>query len=213
MSHPTFSPPQVPRQTSRTVAAIATCVLIAACGSTSPNSSSSSSSSSSYRSVGHPNQAQVQDEVQHELLDFARCMRGHRVPRFPDPTSPAATKEFVLGQVPGINTHSPAFESADTACKHLLPGGGSSSPGAAAQAMTQLLHTSRCMRAHGLPGFPDPTTTRPADQAAYLAIVGLSANNAPPGAPPVAYLAIPNSIDPSSPAARRAAAACHFRLS
>lgn len=207
MAHPTWSPPRAPRQTARTLLAVAACVLIAACGANSARSSSSS------RSVGHPDQAQVQDEVQHELLDFARCMRAHRVPRFPDPTSPGAAKEFVLGQIPGINTHSPAFESADTACKHLLPGGGSSSSGAAAQAMAQLLRTSRCMRAHGLPGFPDPTTTRPANQAAYLAIVGFSANHAPPGAAPVAYLAIPNSIDPSAPAARRAAGACHFRLS
>jgi hypothetical protein len=68
------------------------------------------------------------------------------------------------------------------------------------------------MWAHGLTGFPDPTTSPPSNQSARLDIAGMSANNAPPGAPPVAYLAIPNSIDPNSPAARQAATACHFRL-
>jgi hypothetical protein len=78
--------------------------------------------------------------------------------------------------------------------------------------MAELLHTSRCLRAHGLPRFPDPTTSHPSNQAAYLDIAGFSANHAPPGAPPVAYLSIPNSIDPNSPAAKRAVTGCHFRL-
>jgi hypothetical protein len=78
--------------------------------------------------------------------------------------------------------------------------------------MAQLLHTSGCLRAPGLNGFPDPTTSPPSNQSAYLDIAGFSANNAPPGAPPVAYLAIPGFINPNSPVAKRAATACHFRL-
>jgi hypothetical protein len=192
--------------TARTAAAIAACTVIAACGSSSPSSSRSPSVG------GHPTQAQIQDQIHQELLSFARCMRSHRVSNFPDPTSPTSDKEFLLGQIPGINTLSPVFRSGHTACKHLLPGGGKSSQGATAQVMAQLLHTSRCLRAHGLTGFPDPTTSPPSNSAAYLDIAGFSANHAPPGAPPVAYLSIPNSIDPSSPVAKRAATACHFRL-
>ena len=190
--------------TARAAAAIAASTVIAACGS---NSSSSSSSD------GHPTQAQIQYQLRQDLLRFASCMRSHGVSNFPDPTSPGADKEFLLGQIPGVNPQAPGFHSADTACKHpSAPGGGSSAHGATAQVMAQLLHTSRCVRAHGLTGFPDPTTSPPSNQAAYLDIAGFSANNAPPGAPPVAYLAIPNSIDPNSPAAKRAATACHFRL-
>jgi hypothetical protein len=111
-----------------------------------------------------------------------------------------------------MNTQSPAFESADTACKHLLPGGDTASQSATVQVMAQLLQTARCMRAHGLTAFPDPTTSPPSHQAAYLDTAGFSANHAPPGAPPVAYLSIPNSINPNSPAAKQAATACHFRL-
>jgi hypothetical protein len=177
--------------------------VIAACGSSSPNSPGS---------VGHQTQAQIQDQLHHELVRFADCMRSHGVSSFPDPTSPGADKEFLLGDIPGLNTQSPAFVAAHTACKHLLPGGGTASQAATAQVMAQLLITSRCMRANGLTGFPDPTTSPPSNQAAYLDVAGFSANNAPPGAPPVAYLAIPNSIDPNAPAARHAATACHFRL-
>jgi hypothetical protein len=104
------------------------------------------------------------------------------------------------------------FQSAHGACRHLLPGGGSGSQNATAQVMAQLLHTSRCLRAHGLTGFPDPTTSPPSSQAAYLEIIGFSAPHAGPGGPPVAYLSLPGSIHPNSPAARQAATACHFRL-
>jgi hypothetical protein len=196
--------PARPRYTAtRALAAVAASVVIAACGSTS---------STAPTPGGHPSEAQTQEHLRQDLLRFAGCMRSHGVPNFPAPTSPDADKEFLLGQIPGLDTQSPAFESAHAACKQLLPGVERGSQGATTQVMAQLLHTSRCMRAHGLTGFPDPTTSPPSNQSAYLDIAGWSANNAPPGAPPVAYLAIPNSIDPNSPAARQAATACHFRL-
>ncbi len=184
-------------------AVIAASTLIAACGSSSPSTSSS---------AGHPTQAQILVALHQELLNFARCMRSHGVSNFPDPTSPGADKEFLLGQVPGVNPQSPAFQSGDAACKHLLPGGGVSSRGATAQVMAQLLPTSRCMRAHGLTGFPDPTPSAPSNQSAYLAIIGFGGPHSAPGAPPAAYLAVPNSINPNSPVAKHAATVCHFRL-
>lgn len=191
------------RRVAGAVAAAVAVVMLAACGS---NSSSPPSS------VGHTTQAQVQARLQQDAVSFARCMRSHGVTHFPDPTSPGAIKEFVLSEIPGINAQSPAFQSAHAVCKHLLPGEGSGSQNGTEQVMAQLLQTSRCLRAHGLTGFPDPTTSPPANQANYLDIAGFSGPHAPPGAPPVAYLAIPNTINPSSPVARQAASACHFRL-
>jgi hypothetical protein len=195
------------RRAWSTLAAIAATfalsVAIAACGSDSSGSTTPG---------GHSTQAEILNRLHQDLLRFAGCMRSHGVPSFPDPASPASDKEFLLGQIPGINTQAPAFLSAHTACKHLLPGGGSASQGATAQVMAQLLRISRCMRAHGLAAFPDPTASAPTNQSAYLDVAGFGANNAPPSAPPVAYLAIPNSINPNSPAAEHAATACHFRL-
>lgn len=191
---------------ARTAAAIAASTVIAACGSNSPRSLSSPGSG------GHPTQAQIQEQLHQDALRFARCMRSHGVSSFPDPTSPGVDKEFLLGQIPGVNPQSPAFQSAHTACEHLLPGGGPGSRDATAQVMAQLLHISRCLRAHGLSAFPDPTSSPASNQSAYLGIIGFSAPHAPPGAPPVAYLLVPNSIDPNSPVAKEAATACHFRL-
>ena len=84
-----------------------------------------------------------------EALAFARCMRGHGVPNFPDPGS--------NGQLngSGIDKHSPQVQSAVGACQSLLPG---RNPAALqAQAGAQALRFSRCMRAHGVPNFPDPS--------------------------------------------------------
>jgi hypothetical protein len=188
---------------TRTAAAIAASLMIAACGASSRSSPSSG---------GRASPAEIEDHLHHELVSFASCMRSHGVSNFPDPTSPGADKEFLLGQIPGIDPHSPAFLSAQPACKHLLPGGGSVSRSAVAQVMAQLLHVSHCLRAHGLTGFPDPTASPPSNQAAYGDVIGFGAPNAPPGAPPAAFLPVPSSIDPRSPVAEHAASACHFRL-
>lgn len=201
-SSPTLRPAAV------LIATVGLALPAAGCGGAASSASTGNTSSSG----GHPTEAQAQDQLQRDLLSFARCMRSHAVSSFPDPTSPGAAKQFVLGQIPGVNTQSSAFQSAHTACRHLLPGRASAPQSATMQAMAQLLRTSRCMRSHGLAGFPDPTTAPPSNQGAYLDIAGFSANHAPPGAPPVAYLSIPNSINPNSPAAERAATACGFRL-
>jgi hypothetical protein len=126
-------------------AAIAAATVIAACGSNSPSSSGSG---------GHPTQAQIQQEQQ-DAVRFADCMRSHGVPSFPDPTiSPREFKE-------AFNTQSPAFQSAATACQHLLPRGGRPSRNAAhSQAqIAALLAFARCIRSHGFPSFPDPTSS------------------------------------------------------
>jgi hypothetical protein len=135
------STPRLPKA----AAAIAAATLIAACGSNSASSSSSGD---------HPTQAQIQQEQQ-DAVRFARCMRSNGVPNFPDPTtSPREFKE-------AFNTHSPAFQSAETACQHLLPRGG---PPRQSEAHSQaqiaaLLAFARCIRSHGFPNFPDPTSS------------------------------------------------------
>ena len=49
-----------------------------------------------------------------ERLSFSRCMRGHRVPNFPDPNS---TGDYDLH---GIDPHSPVVKSAALTCQHVL---------------------------------------------------------------------------------------------
>jgi hypothetical protein len=136
------------RSTSRlpaaaAAAAIAAATVIAGCGSNSSGSSNSG---------GHLTYAQAQQDA----ARFAGCIRSHGVPNFPDPTSPREFKDSVSSST----AQSPAFQSAATACHHLLPGGGPPSRGATrSQAqIAALLAFARCLRGHGFPNFPDPTS-------------------------------------------------------
>jgi hypothetical protein len=137
-----------------------------------------------------------------QALAFSRCMRAHGVPNFPDPVSSGGGIRISIGTNSGLSPSSPAFQSAQTACKHLLPGGGPGSGRPSPQARAEMLRESECMRAHGISGFPDPTTTPPSNPSDYSAVVGRNG----------VWLAVPNSIDPQSPAFRQAAAACNFGL-
>lgn len=63
----------------------------------------------------------ISPQQQTQLLRYARCMRSHGVPNFPDPTG----RGLSLGQ--GIDPRSPQFQSAMQACHQLLPGLGQGS--------------------------------------------------------------------------------------
>jgi hypothetical protein len=123
-----------------------------------------------------------------EALAFARCMRGHGVPNFPDPGS--------NGQLSGngIDGHSPQVQSAVGACQSLLPG---RNPAAMqAQAGTQALRFSRCMRAHGVPNFPDPSVKSNGNSVSVT----------------IRMKAGPGGIDPQSPQFQAAQQACRSIL-
>jgi hypothetical protein len=122
--------------------ALAAASVVVACGSSSPTGSSSTAGSS-----------RPPAQAGRSALGFARCMRSHRVSNFPDPASGGGG--FSLN-VPGINPASPVVKAAETACQHLLPVKRPSSQAPTAQAYIRLLHWTRCMRAHGIPGMPDP---------------------------------------------------------
>jgi hypothetical protein len=86
-------------------------------------------------------------------LAFARCMRSHGVPTYPDPTRSGLVKES-LQQLGVSNSR---FQSASSGCNHLLPNGGSGpSPAQVQQVRAQALSFSECVRSHAVPHFPDP---------------------------------------------------------
>jgi hypothetical protein len=63
-----------------------------------------------------------------------------------------------------------------------------------------MLGISECMRAHGVTGFPDPTTTPPASPSGYSQVIGRGG----------VFLAVPDTINTGSPVYRQAVAACRF---
>jgi hypothetical protein len=88
---------------------------------------------------------------------YSACMRSHGVPNFPDPDSEGNFPSFQTG----VSKQTSAAASA--ACKHLLASGGAGGGGARTQGDQQklafALHVARCMRSHGFPAYPDPTTS------------------------------------------------------
>jgi hypothetical protein len=87
-----------------------------------------------------------------KALAYAQCMRKNGVPDFPDPNGQG---KFMFKQGPGlVGPGSPQFLTAQQACKSLAP----APPNPAQQNafLAQALKFTKCMRAHGVPNFPDP---------------------------------------------------------
>ena len=88
-----------------------------------------------------------------KAVAYSECMRSHGEPDFPDPNSQGeilvqGPKDHLIG--------GSVLTAAENACKRLLPSGGRISGGQQQQALSQALKYAACMRAHGLPDFPDP---------------------------------------------------------
>jgi hypothetical protein len=86
-------------------------------------------------------------------------MRSHGVPDFPDPDSSGGIpKPGVISAERAISQSQ--VDTAQNACYHLLPPGGSLS-GRPSQTITtqqqqDYLKAAACMRSHGITNFPDP---------------------------------------------------------
>jgi hypothetical protein len=91
-----------------------------------------------------------------KALAFSKCMRSHGVPDFPDPNSKGVFIE--QNGAPSLSESQSVVRAAFQACQHLMPAGGPGSltQGQKQQMQQQALKFVKCMRAHGLPGMPDP---------------------------------------------------------
>lgn len=127
--------------------AVAVTVSLGACGS----------SASSTGLNGSDNPAPT---AHTKWVTFAGCMRSHGLPTFPDPKSHGSglhlntTGGTVI--VDGEHLDPTAFQTALRACRSLLPAGRVRSPVNATRKQAAIRH-AQCMRAHGVPNFPDPT--------------------------------------------------------
>jgi len=129
-------------------------------------------------------------------IEYADCMRSHGVPKYPDPTTTGRISRVNLN-TPGLNPSSALFQAAESTCSKLLPKG---APGEQQSSDVSeragLLAISRCMRRHGVSGFPDPTKGAPPSNPSGEVAAGGGV-----------FMAVPSTIDTNSPAFKQAATA------
>lgn len=88
---------------------------------------------------------------------YADCMRSHGVSNFPNPrVSVDGNRVSVMQAVPASDAAAPKFKSAQKACQGIIPGPGSE-PDQQSHRLA-FLSFARCMRDHGVSGFPDPNS-------------------------------------------------------
>ncbi|HEV2373240.1 MAG TPA: hypothetical protein VGS19_13835 [Streptosporangiaceae bacterium] len=165
-----------------TVAALATVCVVSACGPGHGSRAIPSSGNSGATS----GRAQA-------LHLAAQCIRQHGIPGFPDPAVNAAgqvniDKSALLTVPRPVLTHAlsacrPTLERAGVLAGNTHGMGNAPTP----QQLQALLAFARCMRAHGLPGFPDPN-------------------------PQTGGLSLPPAVSKSSPALHSATQACRSYL-
>jgi hypothetical protein len=157
-------------------------LLLAACGGSHSGQIPTHGSTTRSESSSTPN-----------ALAFARCMRSHGVSKYPDPTGhrllPSGLAKVSLHQL-GVSNKQ--FQAAENDCRRLLPNGGQApSQSEQQQVLDGMLRFSECMRAHGLPNWPDPTNT---------------------SSGPVFNLLHYHGVDPDSPQGQAAARQCQHLM-
>jgi hypothetical protein len=128
--------------------ALVAVVLLAGCGSSPPAAVNGASARQQF--------------VTHALAQavrYAQCMRTHGVSGFSDPHVTSSAQGVGIGQgVSAQTASSPAFNSAQQACRKLQPTGAAgpgSHPVSAAQ-HAEMVRFAVCVRHHGVPDMPDP---------------------------------------------------------
>lgn len=121
-------------------------------------------------------------------------MRAHGVSNFPDPSGGQG-----LIPIKRDEAQSPAFQSAQQACRKFLPEKGPP-PHMTASELNRAFTFAKCMRAHGVPSFPDPTQgTRPSSGGPTLVLQGMLFKVGP-------------GMDPGSPAFKQSVRSCGVSL-
>ena len=121
-------------------------LLASACGG-SPGSHVAQLSTSTTRN-SPPSRGSTHDQA----LAYARCLRSHGVPLWPDPESSGSFDKSKLTPHQ-LGVSSSQIGTAEKACRSLVP---TYSATQQPHVLALALRFSRCMRANGAANFPDP---------------------------------------------------------
>jgi len=153
------------------IATAALALLAAACSGGPPVDSSVSSNAG-----GTASSSTATGSTTSRLVAFSNCVRSHGVPDFPDPQAGASNAKFPSAQQ--LQVSSSELQAAETACQHLLPVGTDDQfPAAEVPILVRaMLPFARCMRARGVPSFPDPAVDSEGRPFFPLSTAGISLN-------------------------------------
>jgi hypothetical protein len=144
------------RPTTVAATLLALVLLVAACSSAPKAPGVAGSGPPATAKAASPGQPQSSDAMA-EMAAYAKCMRSHGIADFPDPTpnpgGPGGSFDF--NATGDLNPSNPTYQDANKACQSLLPNGGKIPPPSAKQ-LAEEVKLAACMRAHGVPNFPDP---------------------------------------------------------
>jgi hypothetical protein len=97
-------------------------------------------------------------------LAYANCMRSHDVPDFPDPNGqgefqlrPVKIENGRTTPIEDLIPSSPAFQAAERVCGSFGSAGRQVTAAQEKQEFKKSLKAAACMRANGVPNYPDPT--------------------------------------------------------
>jgi hypothetical protein len=89
------------------------------------------------------------------LRELARCVRAHGLPGFPDPQLGANGVPVFPNSAPRVP---PETQQACQSIANRIPPSYSVTTAVSANDFAKLLRFARCVRAHGVPDWPDPNT-------------------------------------------------------
>ena len=95
-----------------------------------------------------------------QAVKFSECMRANGIGAFPDPNASGELTIDAVANGSSLNTSSPAFKRAMSACKGLEPPGFVGNKLSAGQQKVALKF-AQCIRDNGVPDFPDPANGGP----------------------------------------------------
>ncbi|HEX3425529.1 MAG TPA: hypothetical protein VHT30_05315 [Acidimicrobiales bacterium] len=151
-------------------------LVAAACGNgtQTPGAASAETTTTIVAPSGSSGSVSSSETRQSEELQLAQCMRSHGVPDFPDPSANGNQLQNIANS--GVDTRSPAYQSALSACHKYSPAG-NLTPAQSAADNAKGLEISQCMRSHGVPNFPDPIIGPTGGQAINLSGTGIDQNS------------------------------------
>jgi hypothetical protein len=132
------------------LALIAMAALISGCGSSAPAATGSGSDGGGNSTAAHAQKA----------VKFAECMRSNGVSGFPDPSGSGKLTIDAIANGSSLDTNTPAFKQAISACKDLEPPGFTGSK-RSSQQQDAALKFAQCIRQNGVKDFPDPIPNGP----------------------------------------------------